>query len=280
MRSALVLILAILVSAFLAGLLALSSRLDRGGPPAEARMVQVRGEFIRSMPPESEFNLSDFGPRDRLPGIADPALLLPRSARLPYPEIAALYRYAEGCDERDHLDAKNPEIRKAFRFHAFLCEKASAPGPDFFRTAPYTHPSGASYVALARKSGRAEFASAEWIRANSRYAHLLERGGFPAEVLTPSERIAATLTPSAMRAVLDEGGTVVAEPFVLFRTEGREFTGKYSLYPLAKYRDALSRAGATLATTDDASAFSATETPVSISTPSAQPAPRNVRRSS
>ncbi|MBS1960896.1 MAG: DUF3404 domain-containing protein [Bdellovibrionales bacterium] len=253
MRSALVLILGILLSAFLAGTLALSPRLGRKPPVEESSILRLKNGFVGNHPPAAVVNLADLGSREQRAELADPALLFPRSTKLPFRELAALYRYANGCATRDLVPTRNEELKKAFRWHAFLCGAKPAPGPEFFRRPPYFHPSGSTYVHLAWKSERPEFHTEAWARANRAYAHVLERADLPSGVLSESERLLADLRPSALKALLDEAGVAISPPSILFKQEGREFAGKYAVYPLVEFQRALRTSNVTLAMTEDES---------------------------
>lgn len=253
MRSALVLILGILFSAFLAGTLALSSRLDRKRPIEESYVLRLKESFVASHKPTAELNLSDLGTREQRAELAGPALLFPRSTKLPFRELAALYRYANGCAPKDAVATKNAELKKAFRWHAYLCGTKPAPGPEFFRAPPYFHPSGSTYVHLAWKSERPEFRSDAWARANRGFAHVLERSELPAAVLSESDRILSDLRPSALKALLEEAGVAISPPSILFKREGREFAGKYALYPLVEFQRAVRTSNVTLASIEDES---------------------------
>jgi signal transduction histidine kinase len=251
MRSALVLIIGILILAFLAGTLALSSRLEHRRPIEESLVIRLRNEFVATHTPTTILNISDLGNRETLAAISDPTLLFPRSVKLPYAEISGLYRYALSCESHDRVAAKNPEVRKALVWHDFLCGKKTSLPAHFFKTPPLFHPSGSSYVRLAWKSERPEFRTDIWVRANIEYSHLLERANFPRSLLSPAEQIVSDLRPSALKAVLEEAGVAISPPSILFKVDGRESTGKYSVYPLIVFQNLIRNSRVLVSSTED-----------------------------
>jgi signal transduction histidine kinase len=107
---------------------------------------------------------------------------LPQIIDEPKADLAALSRYADSCDPRllsRRLDLGRSALRlshglaKALLWQRFVCGERALPA-EFFETSPWVHPSGLSYVELARKSGKPEFQNPGWLAHHESGLHLLE----------------------------------------------------------------------------------------------------------
>ncbi len=254
MRSAIALILAILVSAFLAGIFALLSPSEGKRKFDEAAVTALVKKFASTDSGTGTFRMSELGNREELLPVSNPRSVLPQISDIPYFELAALYRFAESCEGKPPGLRVTSRVAKAYLWHEHVCRPTTPLPANFFEKPPYFHPSGSSYVRLAYLTHGAEFVTQEWIRNHLKYSHILERADFPSELLNASEKIASLLSRSALRALNEESEMVLVLPsIILLKKNGRESGTTYSVHSLPPFQKFLLDSRLIVETTDEGS---------------------------
>lgn len=146
--------------------------------PTKISLIKKR--FLKGYPSQFTLRQSDLIVNPAFPEISDPALALPHSHLYPFSEIAALSEYAETCDQKPPIILTNLALKKALEWQEHRCGKRPNLQVDFFDNPPLMHPSGASYVWLARQSGN-RFNDPQWYGRYRTRMHLIERLREPSE---------------------------------------------------------------------------------------------------
>ena len=179
-------------------------------------VAEAKSRFVAGRAPARVVDVAGaFAMRGR-GALLNPASSLPSSHRHDLGQLKALYDYARSCD--GFAPAVGRDLAKAAMWHGYRCRARPSLPPDFFTQAPYMHPSGRSYVALAVRSRSLEFADAAWIEEHVRFAHVVEIAGLvPAGVaLDPEIAIVAGLEQASLRALSDGDDTVLTTQHILF----------------------------------------------------------------
>ncbi len=159
--------------------------------------------------------------------LMDPDRTLPFFHRFALEELSRVHRLAESCDRALDLPAANVELEKARRFASYLCGHTAGLSDDFFASPPYMHPTGKSYVSLARESGHPSFQGQGWLDAHLGRMHVLER---------PEQGILAGMTRDDLAALWRGDAIVLTIHHALLfahRSSGRGDGGEYLVYPRA-----------------------------------------------
>ena len=149
------------------------------------------------------------GRRDLL----DPRLALPAWHRFPREQAVAVHLATKGCPPGVIPAIFDPALAKAHAWQAHTCAAPSGPIADeLVDRAPFLHPSGRSYAALALARGVGDpAATSAWIRAHARSFHVLELATIDPSVLDPGDRALAGLSPEAWES-LARGDHLVSTP--------------------------------------------------------------------
>lgn len=138
------------------------------------QVAQIKNEFQQLEKPVQELNIEKFRQQRIAKDLIDPQTTLPQYSSFPFEEVSSLHKYAQSCKNGSSLQLKSKDLQKAVIWQRFVCEDSSRLPSDFFSMKPMMHPSGASYIALALRSGRKEFMEPNWIEKNQNKLHLLE----------------------------------------------------------------------------------------------------------
>ncbi len=96
-----------------------------------------------------------------------PQLVLPQSQSFEGVSLTLLQEAASSCHFPATLAPKEPSLRKALRWHRFLCHQEQEPPPSFFTSDPLFHPGGSSYALRGLCAG---------LKVPSEVLHVLELG--------------------------------------------------------------------------------------------------------
>ena len=143
----------------------------------------------------------------------DPAAHLPQSHRFARGDLLALRRWEEECAVPE-TPIEDPRLSKAVRWAEVRCGE---PMPaDFFRTPPYLHPSGRSYVALAVGHAVAGSADPQWRLEHLPFAHVLEWDALTGVApLDPARAALVELDWESLERATRSPGLVLTPSFVL-----------------------------------------------------------------
>jgi hypothetical protein len=183
-RAYVLLIAAILLTAFAAGILTLTAA--RGLAPVDSvNVALVRANFEAATQPELVIDLGTLVPRIGGEELLDPDTALPHSHRYDFEQLAALVRYAQTCADAPVV---SEPLSKALAWHRYDCRQAELPAA-FFETPPFMHPGGQSFAALA----------ADQLGVKEHWLHITEwRWG-----INPPRELLASLDRAALPALGD-----------------------------------------------------------------------------
>ncbi len=170
--------------------------------------------------------------------LMDPDRTLPFFQRFDLTELSRIHRLAESCDRSLDVPAANFELEKARVFASYLCGLKARLDESFFAAPPYMHPTGKSYVSLARASGHPAFQSQAWLDAHLNRMHALER---------PEQGVLAGLTRDDLAGLWRGDAVVLTSRYALLfanRSSGRGDGGEYLVYPRALWDSQTAARGA------------------------------------
>jgi signal transduction histidine kinase len=144
------------------------------------------------------------GRRDLL----DPRLSLPAWHRFAREQAVAVHRATKACPPGEVPGDLDPALAKAYAWHRATCAASAAgaagaagEGAPFDR-APFIHPSGRSYAALALARGVGDpAATSAWTRAHVGSFHVLELAALDQAALDPDDRALAALPSHAWESL-------------------------------------------------------------------------------
>ena len=145
--------------------------------------------------------------------LIDPSTHLPQSHRYPYKEISQLYLYANSCSKV--APAVSTGLQKALEWHISQCKQLPL-RENFFRQAPFIHPSGKSYVSLAKNK---DFA----------HAHIQELTSLGAEI-SENQRLLLSLASPEVSQLLAGAAIVLSTSNIFFQKENRGINIPENIY--------------------------------------------------
>jgi len=166
---------------------------------SQQAISQIKSKFESSYSPLSKINSEEIRQQKAAAELIDPTTILPHTEKYPRREIVSLYHYAETCKNRGSLHLQNRNLQKAQVWHEYTCNYRKTLPEAFFRTQPFMHPSGESFVTLAARHKDSQFSKSSWIVSHLRYAHILENS------------LIGFLDPRNLRSILN-GDTLIETP--------------------------------------------------------------------
>lgn len=109
--------------------------------------------------------------KNRTPELLNAKTLAGNISSFHFSQIEALYNYAMNCKPTDKKFTS--QLGKAFQWHRFLCNHQKKLDSNFFENPPLLHPSGHSYIYLAKQSGKSIF-DETWVKKLESKTHILE----------------------------------------------------------------------------------------------------------
>lgn len=152
--------------------------------------------------------------------LLDPRLALPTWHRFANDEAMRLYHARQSCPAAEAVAPfADAALAKAFAWHGQTCSPGSTAPEALVEHAPFMHPSGRSYAALALARGTLEAAAVtRFVRAHARSFHVLELARLDPTALDDSDRALASLPASAW-ASFTRGDRLVLTPTTLVVAE-------------------------------------------------------------
>jgi signal transduction histidine kinase len=167
--------------------------------------------------------------------LIDPRAALPVAYQFDPADLRALAAYTRDCQGQLAVSAA---LRKAAEWARVGCTAAGSPPRAFFARAPFMHPSGHSYVALAVRRGWVDASRAAELAP---YAHVLES----AELAAAGWPAALAFTPGELDA-LYRGLAVVSTPSRVYLRDPNG-AATYRILPRVAWDRLLARAALTQA---------------------------------
>lgn len=182
---------------------------DRGSAPIDPN--DVFSDFVRDRPAARTIDV-----RTRFAGraeLVDPAASLPAWHSFPYAEAARTFAATRSCPPSPiGAPLEIPALAKAYTWRSTTCGAPSEAGESFVENAPYLHPSGRSYAALAfdRTADRAGF-----FARHGRAFHVLELANVPVEWLDDDSRALAEIGRREWDGIADGDGIVLSRSWLI-----------------------------------------------------------------
>ena len=169
--------------------------------------------------------------------LLDPKLALPTWHLHAREDAVRVHKAIAKCPPPAAFEPSDAALAKALAWHAATCASGAPPGDDVDR-APFMHPSGRSYAALALARGAQPSAIAS---KHARALHVVELGGVDASLLSPELRALASIPPRAWEA-LGRGDELVLTPASLVvATHGPLGLATLRVHPRASFEAFLAR---------------------------------------
>jgi two-component sensor histidine kinase len=140
----------------------------------QAAVYQIKSNFESKNKPLFTINNEEIRQSKESKELIDPRVVLPHTQKYPFKEMAAIFKYAESCKGPLPKHLSDVDLIKTLKWHEYVCGRRKNLGEDFFKTRPFMHPSGKSFVALAVKLGRGVFKDPSWVSSHLRFEHILE----------------------------------------------------------------------------------------------------------
>ncbi len=201
---------------------------------ATAQATALVRSFAGSAPVAEHVDLNKlYGGRQEL---LDPALTLPQSHKYRFGPMRNMRLYSTSCAEVDRPSTLNPALAKTAQWYDFVCGLDPLP-EDFFRTAPYMHYRGQSFVSLAIRHGSPVHATREFVETHINGLHIQELSQ-PHVPATGPYAVLSSLKPAELAGLHRQRPLVIGAHFVLFRAgvgRGPGATAIYNAYTRARW---------------------------------------------
>jgi signal transduction histidine kinase len=185
---------------------------------AMEKIENLKREFLELHAEILRFSVADLPQVSRDEALVDPAKALPRSHLYSYAQIQVLHRGEKTCEWPRGIYNLHQNLQKAVIWQQYLCKQISRLPAGFFSLPPFLHPSGFSYVYLARKSGLSQFQGSPWLRRFSDRLHILELAKVSKLVsLSKTEEVMLDFAPEDWGLILAESEVLMTKTFILFK---------------------------------------------------------------
>lgn len=186
----------------------------RGGVAADPN--DLLDAFVREHPPTRSVDIrGQFAGRGEL---TDPAKSLPAWHSFPYTDAARTFAATRSCPPTPLASPLEvPALAKAYAWKASTCGATAEAAETFVETAPYVHPSGKSYaaLALARAADRPGF-----FARHPRAFHVLELATLPREWLDDPSRLLTELSVRDWEGIARGDRLVLSETWLIRVQQG------------------------------------------------------------
>lgn len=190
--------------------------------------------FAAKQKPKLIINSSTLPQLNHADELIDPRALLPSTAAYPYKPLQALYQYARNCNGTLLVSVaamSSSELLKAQIWHEFLCRRRRTLPAAFFSQAPYMHPGGRSYVALALDSKDPAFDGTQWQAQHRSELHIQELPSFSdIKPLTAAETFLTGLDSSGLKALARAQHLIIDSSFLILRHQEGEGQVDYRVF--------------------------------------------------
>ena len=216
-------------------------------PPDRAGIEQVLDELEHQAKGREDVELAAryAGRRELL----DPRLALPVWHTLDRDSAVAVNRATRSCPPAQVTQSLDAALSKVLRFQAAACD-ASAPSTrdDLVEHAPFLHPSGRSYAALALERAGADVASRRaFIGAHVRFFHVLELASLGAASLDPESRALAEVPASSWEAIARGDRLLMTPRLLVVAQQGPFGVDRLRIHPRGVWEALAASHGLTLA---------------------------------
>ncbi|MEQ1876265.1 MAG: DUF3404 domain-containing protein, partial [Bdellovibrionia bacterium] len=190
--------------------------------PQLDEIAAAKSEFVKTAKPTANVDLS---------GIQiDADAVLPKTFEFDFKEVAEFSERAGDCT---FGPVKDPRLKKAARWHRWMCGLEGPPDTAFFIGEPLYHPLGGTYAARSVSKMAGDPA---WIKKVANAFHLSEFELLPPEILTETQRRLGALSLANLERLRDAERIVRAGDEIWLRDTKDEFTlKKYSVYKSADW---------------------------------------------
>lgn len=204
----------------------------------------ILAEFERKVTPTSSLDVQSlYAGRAEL---LDPRQSLPTWHLHPRAQAAAVFAATKQCPPAP-LDSPidDAALAKAYAWHARTCAPGAAAPEALLEEAPFVHPSGHSYAALAFSLVPIG-ASAALASRHSRSFHVLELGMLDAALLDPESLALRSLGPHEWDAIARGDRLVLSATHLVLVDRGVAGAARLRIYPRRDWERAQRRASLSL----------------------------------
>jgi hypothetical protein len=136
--------------------------------------TKVISKFLVSHRPIKTFSLNELFPSARFQSLFKVEGILPAAPLFDSEDLALLLSYSKNCQTRSPR-IRSKALQKALIWHRWSCQDLKELPDDFFRSPPWVHPLGNSYVYLAfHQKDLTSFQPKNLRESYKLYSHILE----------------------------------------------------------------------------------------------------------
>ncbi|MGB0452181.1 MAG: ATP-binding protein [Bacteriovoracaceae bacterium] len=223
MRLYLVLIFTSIITAFVTGYMSLSLKNTHTPSKNEVLEInQIKWQFQQQVAPRAIVNFRSLYHNSERAKLLDPVYTIPNKAIKPGLDYVSDKKCFEDMD--NILTSANYE--KVWVWEEFRCGLRLKLSNSFFYSAPYLHPSGQSYAALAYKSAHGVYSTRDWVLGHLNLFHVGELAWARSQI-GPLEGVFVYLQHldrSTLEDIVAGKGTILTKDFLLARIKYPGFT--------------------------------------------------------
>lgn len=207
------------------------------------RINQLKSEFQQSTEPISIINFNSFYYSRNHFQLLDPLYIMPEASATNVQERGHRYSTNRDCFEDLTEMMNRSNFQKVWIWEEFRCGKRFRLPHDFFKQAPFIHPSGKSYAFLAFESGRNHFSRRDWVLAHLPYFHVSEFNQLSEQIgdLGRPWSILSNLSYEDLAGLARGQEHILTREFLFSRVKYPDFyfIFEYRVYPRAALEDFL-----------------------------------------
>ena len=170
--------------------------------------------------------------------LLDPNELMARTFAFPYAQLSKIYKYSISCTNPPRTEFQDAALKKAFLWARFVCGEVESLPEKFFKSRPWIHPLGESYVERAFKLDDKARARLPPLEGLVKYMHILELSR-PGLSVSKTAEFLRTLALDAMDAVVQGRELVLEGPWLLIKSYVNRYSNEsnYQAYRSEQWHD-------------------------------------------
>lgn len=190
-------------------------------PEDEQNITKLKIKFQKSVAPKSIINFNSLYYSPEQFQLIDPIYTLPE----PGSDRSVQYYSSKDCFKGMKSLLSRMNFEKVWVWEEYRCGKIANLNDDFFKQAPYVHPSGKSYAYLAVLLNKNNYKNRNWVLEHLQFFHVTELGMLEKTVgyLGGKFSILARMDVDSLRKIATGQGTILTSDFLLARIKYPSF---------------------------------------------------------
>ncbi|OUR97073.1 hypothetical protein A9Q84_12135 [Halobacteriovorax marinus] len=190
-------------------------------PEDVENITKLKIKFQKSVAPKSIINFNSLYYSPEQFQLIDPIYTLPE----PGSNKNVQYFSSKGCFKGMKSLLSRMNFEKVWIWEEYRCGKINSLTSDFFKQAPYVHPSGKSYAYLAVLLNKNNYKRRSWVLEHLQFFHVTELASLEKTVghLGGKFSVLAHMDVESLRKIATGQGTILTEDFLLARIKYPSF---------------------------------------------------------